>query len=49
MNFNVPIKPVYTPSAPNMQIKSLASPIVFGSIFGPMISKGPCTSCGSSK
>ena len=49
MTYNVPIKPVYTPPTPNIIAKPLASPVVFGSIFAPMIPNGPCTSCGNSK
>lgn len=49
MNFTTPIKPVYTPPTPNIQIQTLASPIMLGSIFAPMIPKGPCMSCGNTK
>lgn len=41
--------PAYQPPVPNIRIKPLASAVVFGSVFAPLYSSGPCTSCGNSK
>jgi len=58
MQFQITNKPVYQPPVPNIraythqnqiQINAplvISNPVVFGSIFGAMISKGPCQSCG---
>lgn len=43
------IIPAYQPPVPNISIKPLASAVVFGSVFAPLYSTGPCTSCGNSK
>ena len=39
----------YQPPVPNISIKPLASTVVLGSVFAPLYSTGPCTSCGNSK
>jgi len=50
MNFQITNKPVYQPPIIKIykQTQSslvISNPIVFGSIFGAMIPKGPCPSC----
>ena len=52
MQFQTLYKPVYQPPNPNIQVRTavptlaIANPVVFGSIFGQMVSNGPCSSCG---
>jgi len=53
MKFQTAYKPAYQPPISNIQVKpatlAIANPVVFGSIFGQMLSSGPCSSCGNSK
>jgi hypothetical protein len=42
------VSPVYQPPAPQIKIKPLANRNL-GTIFSPLVSNGPCTSCGNSK
>jgi len=55
MQFQTAYKPVYQPPNTNIQVKpalptlAIANPVVFGSIFGQMLSSAPCSSCGNSK
>lgn len=53
MQFQVSNKPVYQPPVPNIKIQPqvqnplvISNTVVFGNIYGAMISKGPCPSCG---
>lgn len=42
------VKPVSQPPTPQIKMKPLANRQL-GSIFVPLVSNGPCTSCGNSK
>lgn len=48
MSFKTQVKPEYQPPAPQIKMKPLENRY-FGSIFSPMISVVPCSSCGHSK
>jgi hypothetical protein len=48
-NTNTTVQPTYQPPVPNIRIKPLASTVSFGSIYAPIYSNGPCSSCGNSK
>jgi hypothetical protein len=52
MQFQTAYKPFYQPPNTNIQVRTaaptlaIANPVVFGNIFGKMVSNGPCSSCG---
>lgn len=41
--------PTYQPPVPNIRIKPLASGVALRSVFAPIYTTGPCSSCGNSK
>ena len=47
-SITVPKTPASTP-IPNIRIRPLASRVVFGSVFAPLYTSTPCTSCGHAK
>ena len=48
-NTNTTVQPTYQPPVPNIRIKPLASSVSLASIYAPIYSNGPCSSCGNSK
>ena len=42
-------QPTYKPPLPAIRIKPLASAVILGSVYAPIYSNGPCSSCGNSK